>query len=585
MTQRINTSMISAILKSLYGTENGQLLTSELKLIMKEFSDSYSSPSTRGFSEKDSILITYGDSIYKESEPPLQTLYEFCRGTLTDSINSIHILPFYPFSSDDGFSVIDYYSVNPDLGNWNHVEAIGKTYRLMFDAVINHISVQSEWFGKFLKDDLKYKQYFICLHGNEDISNVTRPRSLPLLTPFSTQSGKKFVWTTFSADQVDLNYKNPEVLIDIIKVILFYVKMGAQYIRLDAIAYLWKEIGTSCIHLNQTHKIVQLFRSILEDVAPNVQLITETNVPHHENISYFGNGENEAHIVYNFTLPPLLLYSFYSKDVRKLSDWAKSLQFPSDSCTYFNFLASHDGIGITPLTGIVDIETIELICDRVKKRGGYISYKRNPDGSESPYELNINYLDALGDPDSSEDIDKIAKRFLTSQAIMLSFRGIPGIYYHSLLGSRGWENGVKHTGQARSINREKIDRKILEKELKDKSSLRHKVFYPYLRMLKIRSEENAFHPNGTQTILYCHRSVFTLIRSSVQNDEHILCFHNVSDESQDIRLDSGNSLIAHANSFEDLFTNQQFHIDEHQFLKLTLAPYQIAWLKAVAYAD
>jgi len=558
---------------------------SELKSIMKAFSASYSGPSARGFSEQDSILIIYGDGIRAVSQPPLQTLHEFCREKLTDSIKGIHILPFYPYSSDDGFSVIDYYEVDPALGSWDHVETIGKTYRLMFDAVINHISVKSAWFRRFLEDDPKYKHYFICLTGNEDISNVTRPRSHPLLTPFSTPSGEKLVWTTFSADQVDLNFKNPEVLLDIIKVLLFYVKMGAQYIRLDAIAYLWKETGTSCIHLPQTHKIVQLFRSIFEEIAPHVQLITETNVPHQDNISYFGNGKNEAHIVYNFTLPPLLLHTFHSKDVRRLSAWAKSLRYPSDSCTYLNFLASHDGIGVTPLRGIVDDKTIDSLCRRVKKLGGHISYKSNPDGTESPYELNINYLDALGDPDTpSEDVHKIADRFLASQAIMLSLRGIPAIYYHSLLGSRGWEEGVEQTGQARSINREKIDRKILERELTDKSSLRHKVFYPYLRMLNIRSGERAFHPNGAQTVLDCHPSVSTILRSSVTEEEHILCFHNVSDEPQDICLTGIHTLLNNTHAFEDLFTRQRFHIDKN-LLKLTLAPYQIAWLKATECAD
>ena len=578
--------MISEILKDLYGPEADQLLASELELIMKDFSRSFSTSNARGFSEKDSILIIYGDGIHEESVPPLQTLYKFCRDKLTNSVNSIHILPFYPFSSDDGFSVTDYKRVNPSLGSWDHVKIIGNTYRLMFDAVINHISVKSEWFKQFLKDDPKYKRYFICLDGDEDISNVIRPRNHPLLTHFSTQSGKKHVWTTFSADQADLNFSNPEVLFEIIKVILFYVKMGAQYIRLDAIAYLCKEMGTSCIHLHQTHNIVRLFRSVFDKIAPNVQLITETNVPHQDNISYFGNGEDEAHIVYNFTLPPLLLYTFYSKDIRKLSEWAKSLTFPSNSCTYLNFLASHDGIGVTPLSKIVNSPEIESMCTRVKKLGGHISYKKNPDGTESPYEMNINYLDALGDPDSpSEDINMVASRFLVTQAIMLSLRGIPGIYYHSLLGSRGWNNGVRQTGQARSINREKLERKILDQDLKDNNSLRHKVFYPYLQMLNIRLAEKAFHPNSAQTVLFCNRAVFTILRSSVQTNEHIICFHNVTDEFKDIHLNCSEPLIAHANRFKDIFSNEQFHIEDNQILTFTIAPYDNVWLKVMNCAE
>src|SRR5690606_35016656 len=108
-----------------------------------------------------------------------------------------------------------------------------------------------------------------------------------------------------SADQVDLNFKNPAVLLATTRALLFYVEHGAKFIRLDAIAYLWKEIGTPCIHLPQTHQVIQLMRAVLDEVAPDVRLITETNVPHPDNISYFGAGTNEAQLVYNFALPPL----------------------------------------------------------------------------------------------------------------------------------------------------------------------------------------------------------------------------------------------------------------------------------------
>ena len=160
-------------------------------------------------------------------------------------VDDIHLLPFYPYSSDDGFSVIDYKQVNPALGTWDDVARVGQNFHLMFDGVINHISAQSAWFKAFLQDDPKYRDYFIVVEGEPDLSQVVRPRTLPLLTEFTTPSGAKKVWTTFSADQIDLNYANPEVLLDIIDVLLFYVAHGAELIRLDAIAYLWKEIGTT----------------------------------------------------------------------------------------------------------------------------------------------------------------------------------------------------------------------------------------------------------------------------------------------------------------------------------------------------
>ena len=360
---------------------------------------------------------------------------------------------------------------------------VGKNFHLMFDGVINHISAQSEWFKAFLHDDPKYRDYFIVVDGKPDLSQVVRPRALPLLTEFTTPSGVKKVWTTFSADQIDLNYANPDVLLDIIDVLLFYVAQGAELIRLDAIAYLWKEIGTSCLHLPQTHRVIQLLRAILDEVAPHVALITETNVPHQDNISYFGDGHNEAQLVYNFALPPLTLHTFHTGDASALTQWAASLERPDrwgaatsdlqpssappvrSAPTFFNFLASHDGIGLNPARGILRDDEIAALVDRVVAHGGRVSYKSNPDGSTTPYELNINYFDALSDPNSSEPLSLQIDRFVAAHAIMLSLSGVPGLYFHSLFGSRGWPEGVTLTGQNRTVNRQKFDRAEVEREL------------------------------------------------------------------------------------------------------------------------
>jgi sucrose phosphorylase len=307
----------------------------------------------------------------------------------------IHILPFYPWTSDDGFSVTDYRKVDSNLGEWKDITSMQNNFRLMFDGVINHISAESEWFKGFLRDDPPYRDYFITVDGDPDLSQVVRPRALPLLTSFNTPSGEKRVWTTFSADQIDLNFKNPEVLFEILDIMLMYIERGATYIRLDAIAYLWKEIGTTCIHLPQTHHLIQLMRCVLDEVAPHVHLITETNVPHADNISYFGDGTNEAQLVYNFALPPLTLHTFHTGNAQVLSNWAKTLTLPSDKTTFFNFLASHDGVGLNPARGILSNEEIDALVNKTLAHGGLVSYKNNSDGSQSPYEMNVNYFDAL----------------------------------------------------------------------------------------------------------------------------------------------------------------------------------------------
>ena len=539
--------------------------------------------------ERDSLLITYGDQVQSPDEKPLKTLKKFCDTYLTGVVNGIHILPFYPWTSDDGFSVVDYRQIDLALGDWDDVSSM-QNFRLMFDGVINHISSQSEWFQKFLQDDPHYKDYFITIEGEPDLSQVVRPRALPLLTLFQTPSGEKKVWTTFSDDQIDLNFKNPEILLEILDILLLYTERGADFIRLDAIAYLWKEIGTTCIHLPQTHRVVQFLRAALNDIAPHVHLITETNVPHTDNISYFGDGTNEAQLVYNFALPPLTLHTFRTGDARILSDWARTLTLPSDKTTFFNFLASHDGIGLNPARGILDNADIDALVEKTLTHGGLISYKHHADGTQSPYEMNINYFDALSNPavlqpPSSavgtppragyESLDLQVDRFIAAQAIMLSLVGVPGIYFHSLFGSRGWVEGVKQTGRNRTINREKLNFDELQNQLADENSLRSKIFTKYRQLLKARSSASAFHPHGAQTILDLHPSVFAVERTSPDDANRVLCLHNVSAGRSTVKTEHVIPQRSRVDATAiDLFTDQEVQISN-----ITLEPYQVLWLK------
>jgi glucosylglycerate phosphorylase len=422
-------------LVTLYGEQQGE----EMYAWLQERLAGFQPPAEpRPLDQRDAVLITYGDQFRREGEPPLKTLESFGKQYLQGLVTGMHILPFYPYSSDDGFSVIDYRAVDPELGTWEHVERLGQHFEMMFDAVINHISSQSEWFQKYLAGDENYDDYFIALPQDSDLTAVVRPRVSPLLTRYERRGEPVYVWTTFSADQIDLNYQNPEVLRQIVDILLMYVERGARFIRLDAIAYLWKEIGTTSIHLPYTHLVVQFLRAVLDEVAPYVSLITETNVPHVDNVSYFGNGYNEAQMVYNFALPPLVLHAYLTGSARYLTAWAQQLSLPSTKVTFFNFLASHDGIGLNPARGILSEEEILEMVARVEAHGGLVSSKTNPDGTQSPYEMNISYFDALSDPNSAEPVEVQVQRFLGSQAILLAMAGLPGIYVHSLLGSRNW---------------------------------------------------------------------------------------------------------------------------------------------------
>ncbi len=467
-------------------------------------------------------------------------------------------------------------AVDPALGSWDDVEQLGRSFRLMFDGVINHASAQGEWFQAFLRDEPPYRDYFLTVAGDPDLSNVVRPRALPLLTEFHTAAGPRRVWTTFSDDQVDLDFHNPDVLLEIFDILLDYARRGAQFIRLDAIAYLWKEIGTTCIHLPQTHAAIQLLRAVLDDAAPHVRLITETNVPHEDNISYFGDGTNEAQLVYNFALPPLVLHTFRAGDASALTRWAAGLARPSGRTTFFNFLASHDGVGLNPARGILTPAEIDGLVEQTLAHGGRISYKHNPDGSQSPYEMNINYFDALSDPAADEPPALQARRFLGAQFVMLSLAGVPGIYFHSLFGSRGWPEGVLQTGRNRTINRQKLERSALEAELDDPASLRALVFSAYAQLLRARAAQPAFDPHAPQLVLDAGRPIFALLRAASDGAGRVLCLLNAAPTPQPARVDWSAAGLPAPTRAVDLLTGRPEPLDPAA--PLLLAPYQYRWL-------
>lgn len=515
------------ILHRLYGIAGGSRALERIATLLERWRPGHQEEKApRRFSQSDAILITYGDTLLQPGQPPLKTLYGFAHRYLRDSFSGIHVLPFFPFSSDDGFSVTDFQSINPELGTWADLARLRDSFDLMFDFVLNHISAKSQWFSNYLAEVPGYRDLAIEVDPEIDLSRVTRPRALSLLTPFEKESGETVhLWTTFSADQIDLNYQSAEVLCKMVEILLDYVGRGARLIRMDAVAYLWKEIGTSCIHLPQTFDIIRLLRAILDIAAPDTVIITETNVPHQENIAYFGNGTDQAQMVYNFTLPPLLLHSLTSADTRVLSRWAASLSTPSDETTFFNFTASHDGIGVRPLEGILTDSAIGALASEATRSGGAVSYRQNSDGSRSPYELNITYLDALGaDP----------LKFMASQAIQMILPGVPAVYIHSLLGSRNWTAGVAQTGRPRSINRERLALPALLEELERRNSSRHIIFNAYRHMLTVRRAQPAFHPNADFAVLDLGRGVFGARRSA--GGQRICALTNVTGEIVSVNL-------------------------------------------------
>jgi glucosylglycerate phosphorylase len=532
------------------------------------------------FTEKDVILITYGDLIRTEGKSPLAMLADFCDRYLEGTINTLHILPFFPYSSDRGFSIVDFETVDPKLGTWHDIEELEGHYQLMFDGVINHVSSKSRWFQEFLNGNPQYWDFFINFTSPDDLTQeqrklIFRPRTSDILTEFHTINGPTHVWTTFSPDQIDLNYQNPDVLLRVLEILLLYVRHGANIIRLDAVTFLWAQPGTDCVHLEQTHEIVKLFRNILDAVAPRVALITETNVPHEENISYFGNGHDEAQMVYNFALPPLVLHTFYTGDVTALSRWAEALDTGSEETTFFNFLDSHDGIGIMAVKNILSKEEIDHIINKATDHGGFISYKTGEGGKEEPYEINITWFSALNREDA-EDVAFQVKRFVASRIIPFVLQGVPGIYLHSLIGTPNDIAAVYLTASKRDINRSVIDGKAFAEALEDPLSKISRISRELGRLTAIRIKNRAFHPRGKQRILTVSPNIFTVYRISPEEDEHILSLINVSDQVCRVEIPLAELDVKTVN-WVDLVSEMEWMADDGK-LYLSLQPYDVIWL-------
>jgi sucrose phosphorylase len=524
------------------------------------------------WNESDHILITYGDTITREGEKPLQTLHRFLNSELRDVFTAVHILPFFPYSSDDGFAVMDYLSVNSGLGEWEDISAIAEDFHLMADLVLNHASSRSRWFENFKKRTHPGKDYFFEASPQDDLSAVVRPRSSPLLTEVETRDGKRHVWCTFGPDQVDMNFANPAVLQEFVAIIRHYLQRGVKLFRMDAVAFLWKQVGTASVHLPQTHEIIKLLRTLIEHYRPDAVVITETNVPNRENLTYFGNA-NEAHLIYNFSLPPLLLYTLVSGDCRHLKTWMMSMPPAQFGTTYLNFIASHDGIGLRPLDGLLSAAEHEQLLQCMQGFGGRLTMRRAREGNDKPYEINIALYDALqGTIDGGVDPWQ-QQRFICAHVIMLALEGIPALYIHSLFGTTNDYQRVEHTGRNRSINRHVWQEQDLQRQLADPRSHHNEVFSRLLDLVKLRRAQSAFHPNATQFTLHLGASVFAFWRQSFDRSQSIFCINNISDQVQLINLSDIN--LIGTDCWRDLISGTDFANQQEQ---LELQPYQSLWL-------
>jgi sucrose phosphorylase len=546
----MNGAKIADLLIFLYGEETGKRMLPDFMGILAASGAGAGCRADGSVSHRDALLITYGDMLAPAEgekgpeESGLARLNRFLAKRNRGAFSYLHLLPFHPYSSDDGFSVIDYRAVDPRFGSWEDIENLGGSFKIVFDFVLNHGSVKSNWFRKFLAGEGECANWYITRPADYDYSAVTRPRTHPLLTPFQKDDGSTVhVWTTFSADQADYDFSRPEVLLEFIRIFLEYARRGGKMLRLDAIAYLWKEDGTPCIHHPKTHGVVKLFRAVIEYLNLDMLLLTETNVPHRENISYFGDAGpaapgraagDEARLVYNFALPPLTLYAALSGDAGPLKKWAAELPALPEGQYYRNFLASHDGVGLTPVRGLVDEAAFAAAIEKARTRGALVSMKSSPQGPV-PYELNCSWADMTA-PESLGSPEEQARAFLNTYGIALALPGLPAVYFHSWIGSRAWKEGPSLLGFNRAINREKPALDRVERELDAPLSFRSQVCRGFRRLLQFRQSEEAFSPESPCHILDSPASVFALLRGPDAQGRGFIGIHNFGAEAETIKL-------------------------------------------------
>ena len=554
---------IGTHLTKIYGKSDHSVLVNQLVEAMCLHENFFEpAPFTNHWSEKDVALITYGNTIQRRGFKPLEELIEFLDSRLQERLSIVHILPYFPWTSDDGFAVSDYNSVNPELGDWSHIEEISTKYRVMSDLVVNHCSASHEWFVQFQNNEEPGMNYFFQAEPEDDLSEVVRPRTSPLLRPTETPSGTKHIWCTFGHDQVDLDFSKPGLLVELVKIIRSHLDHGVSVFRLDAVAFIWKEIGTRSINLPQTHELVRLFRTLIEHVKPDAVIITETNIPNQENLAYFGNC-NEAHGIYNFSLPPLLLHAITTGNSFHLKQWMMRMPPAQPGTTYFNFIASHDGIGLRPAEGLLSDEEIDSLVDLMRKRGGLISERALAGGENRPYEINISLFDALGGEDE----------FFCAHTVLLALEGIPAFYIHSLLGTRNDFERYGRTKHNRHINRHQWDANKLDAFLNDTDSHHARILGELLRLIEIRKSQAAFHPNATQFTLHLGEQVFAFWRQSMDRRNNVFCIHNVSGEEQRIPVSSINLITTE--DWIDLLSGKEL---EAEASEIVLKPYQSVWL-------
>ena len=576
--KKLDRLKLRKLLETIYSsntTEEINFISNQLLQILDDFSEKSSfeeiSDKER-WDESYSVLITYADSVYKNGESTLITLRELLSKHFGSLSKVLHILPFLKSTSDGGFAVSSYECLEEKFGNWNDLKNISQKHILMADLVLNHISSSHPWVQQFINSQEPGISNIFSPDHNLDWTDVVRPRSSSLFSNVNTKDGPKHVWTTFGPDQIDLNWHNPKMTIYFLSIIITYLTHGVKWFRLDAVGFIWKESGTTCLHLPKAHSIVKILRILLNNLLSDGLLITETNVPQRENLSYLVP-EDEAHMAYNFPLPPILLEAIITSKADILNSWIFKWPELPENTTLFNFTASHDGVGLRALEGLMNEQRIKDLLINCEKRGGLVSHRRLSNGEDKPYELNISWWSAM--EDSGIDSNRYQyERFLLTQLLVLALKGVPAFYLPALLAS---ENDIKSfslTGQRRDLNREKFEYENLSSILDNPESNANKNLEYLKNAMNVRSNLKQFHPASQMECLSYGRSDIVVIKRG-KGLESVYTIHNITDYKINYQLYDQDLPEINTNnlSMRDLLTSNKYNCKN-----IRLDPFQVIWL-------
>jgi amylosucrase len=540
----------------------------------------------------------------------LNGVKEHCTYLQELGVNMLHIMPMMKCptgASDGGYAISDFKDIDERYGNLADLRELADHLRkrdmlLTLDVVVNHTSDQHEWAGKAMKGEEKYQQYYYMFPDRDipDMFEETMPEIFPETSPGNftwNEDAQRWVMTVFNSYQWDLNYSNPAVFISMIDVILFWANQGADIIRLDAVAFLWKKIGTICQNEREAHLILQLMKDCCQVTAPGVVFIAEAIVTPTEIVKYFGEDAiiaKECEIAYNATFMALLWDSVATKNAKLLTQSIKSLPSKLNRATWLNYIRCHDDIGL----GFDDRDIVAAGYEPFSHRRFLLDYftgafaesvakgvpfGRNLKTGDARISGSLASLVGLQGALEHQDekmIEDAIRMILLMHSMIMSFGGIPLLYYGDEIGTLNDDSYLLDEHKAhdtRWIHRPRIDWEKAEQR-HTHGSVEQRIFTGIQKLIAVRKSIPAFADfNNRELIEINNEHLFAFIRYHAErNAEQVLVVANFNSKPQHLNLaDLGNRGQFQYAHLRDYVTGDTPAIFKDT---LVIPPYHFYWL-------